>query len=230
MGNFMVRAASGRGERRHDSVGRGRRTVKVDLLCILFIAALAAQAGAQDDAAERKAAVVLAKDELSRSLRAPADTFELVDVVPARWRDSSLGCPEKGVVYAPVLMSGYVVSLRTATARHIVHVGAGRAIVCTAKAAGLPTPDRKGTTTVTGLKRADEARADLAKALKVSIESIVIDFFRGTTWPDARLGCDKEPAPAVRDAISGYVIQLSHRGKTYTFHSDETGPPKQCAG
>jgi hypothetical protein len=202
--------------------------VKVDLLCMVFIAALAAHAGSQDEAL-RQQAVALAKEELGRSLRAAADTFELVDVVPARWRDSSLGCPQKGVVYAPVLTSGYVVGLRTATARHTVHVGAGRAVVCTKESAGPPTPDRKGTTTVTGLNRADEARADLAKTLKVSIETIVIDFFRATTWPDARLGCNKEPPPSVPGTISGYVIQLSHRGKTYTFHSGESGPPKRCA-
>ena len=206
----------------------GARTVKVDLLCMVFIAALAAQAGSQDDAAARKEAVALAKDELAKSLRVAADTLELVDVVAARWRDSSLGCPEKSVVYAPVLTSGYVVGLRSAEVRHYVHVGAGRAVVCAAKAAGLPNPDRKGSTPATGLKRADEARADLAKTLEVSIDRIVIDFFRATTWPDARLGCDKEPAPAVPVPINGYVIQLTHQGKPYTFHSDETGPPRQC--
>jgi hypothetical protein len=203
-------------------------TVKVDLLCMVFVAALAAQAGSQGDAAARTAAVALAKDELARSLRAPTDTFEIIEVTATRWRDSSLGCPEKGVVYAPVLTSGYVVTLRSGATRHTVHVGSGRAVVCTEKLTGPPTPDRDSTTTVTGLKRADDARASLAKTLKVSIDAIVIDFFKPMTWPDARLGCGNAPPPAAPRRTSGYAIQLSHRGQIYTFHSNEEGPPKRC--
>jgi len=186
----------------------------------------------QADDAARQQAVALAKDELARILRASATTIELVDAVATRWRDSALGCPEKGVVYAPVLTSGYIVRLRVGQERHAVHVGSGRAVICAAKTtSGAPPSNRESAATMTGLKRADQARAALATTLNVPVTTIVVDFFRAMSWPDSRLGCDKEPAPtAAPGKISGFLIQLSHRGKTFVFHSDEAGPPKLCAG
>lgn len=198
----------------------------------MFLAASAVPMDSQADDAARKEAVALAKDELGRTLRVSASTIELVEVVATRWRDSALGCPEKGVVYAPVLTSGYIVRLRAGQERHAVHVGSGRAVVCTARTtSGAPATSRESAATMTGLKRADQARAALATTLNVPVTEIVVDFFRAMSWPDSRLGCEKEPAPAATSGrISGFLIQLSHRGKTFVFHSDEAGPPRLCAG
>jgi hypothetical protein len=207
--------------------------VKVTLLCMVFFAASALHMESQADDVARKEAVTIAKDELARTLRASAATIELVEVVARRWRDSALGCPEKGVVYAPVLTSGYIVRLRVGKESHAVHVGSGRAIVCAARrASGAPDANRNSASTMTGLKRADEARAALATTLSVPITEIVVDFFRPASWPDSRLGCDKVPAPPAKPGspISGFLIQLSHRGQTYLYHSDEAGPPRLCAG
>jgi hypothetical protein len=207
--------------------------VKVTLLCMVFFATSALHMESQADDVARKEAVTIAKEELARALRATVATIELVDVVARRWRDSALGCPEKGVVYSPVVTSGYIVRLRVGTESHAVHVGSGRAIVCAARTtSGTPDTARSGAATMTGLKRADEARAALATTLNVPITEIVVDFFRSASWPDSRLGCDKAPAPLAKPGspISGFLIQLSHRGQTFLYHSDESGPPRLCAG
>jgi len=112
--------------------------------------------------------------------------------------------------------------------RLAVHVGAGRAVVCQAASPVAGAGSKLSSSeAVTGLKRAEEARADLAKTLGVPSASIVIDFFRATMWPDSRLGCAGE-APSPAGSVRGFLIQLSSGGKTYEFHSDATNRPRRC--
>src|SRR5262245_19908133 len=94
--------------------------------------------------AERDAAVALAKKQLSAALSVSVDSIELDKAEAVDWPDASLGCPEKGMMYAQMLTPGYRVSLKSAGKPHTVHVGAGRAVVCGARKAGAsPPPARK---------------------------------------------------------------------------------------
>lgn len=172
-------------------------------------------------------AILLAKEELHRSSRVARESMVLVGSSAAEWRDSALGCPERGSVYAPVVTSGYVIKMRAGAELYSVHVGAGRAVICALTAQGGADAKLSSSDAVVGLKRAEEARVDLAKQLDVPASSIVIEWFRPATWPDARLGCPGE-APASRASVRGFLIQLSSRGKKYEFHSDATNRPRRC--
>ena len=192
---------------------------------------LVATAGGQQSA--RDAAIELAKTTLVQEVGAGADELALVSVTEAVWRDSSLGCRERGTVYTPVVTSGYRVTLRVRGVQSVVHVGEGRAVVCRGASAiqrrsppSAPEPSaardskRPSTGAVAGLKLAEQARADLAKKLGVEKDAVTINFFRPAEWPDASLGCPAEGQVYTQQLTKGFTIELSSAGKNYEYHSD----------
>jgi hypothetical protein len=190
-------------------------------------------AAADTQGSSRDAALELAKAALTHEVGASAESLEPIDVAEAVWRDSSLGCPERGTVYTPMMTSGHRVTLSFRGARYVVHVGQGRAVVCRGPAGSRgrvlsPPPgsadpaDAKTapTSAIAGLKLAEQARDDLAKTLSVEKGQVTINFFRPATWPDAGLGCPAEGQVYPKRLTKGFIIELASGGKTYEYHSD----------
>src|SRR3989442_6915675 len=75
-------------------------------------------------------AAALALRTLAAKLSVPIERIKIVSVSPVEWRDSSLGCPERGMVYTPVLTPGYKVTLRAADRDHVVHVARTHVVIC----------------------------------------------------------------------------------------------------
>ena len=91
---------------------------------IVFL--LGAMTAAAD--AERDAAVALAKKQLGTALGVAEDAIELDKAEAVDWSDASLGCPEKGMMYAQVITPGHKVSLKAGgfglnltAASHVIH-------------------------------------------------------------------------------------------------------------
>src|SRR5438093_13182170 len=95
------------------------------VMVIAVLAAFAQQPGKPD--AE---AAALARRTLAAKLSVPIERIKIVSVSPVEWRDSSLGCPERGMVYTQVLTSGYKVTLRAAEREHAVHVAGHHVVIC----------------------------------------------------------------------------------------------------
>ena len=93
-------------------------------LSLLVLLGMAAEPDA------KAAAVTRAREELAKALEVKADALALEKAEAVDWPDASLGCPEPGHMYAQVITPGYRVLLKRGDARHEVHVGAGRAVVC----------------------------------------------------------------------------------------------------
>ena len=190
-----------------------------------------ATAGSQGS--PQDAAIALAKATLAQAAGGAADEAVLVSITDAVWRDSSLGCPERGNVYTPVMTSGYRVTLSLRGTPYVVHVGQGRAVVCGSAARAMtrvppPPSDASAaresklpsTSAVAGLKLAEQARADLAKKLGVEKDAVTINFFRPAEWPDASLGCPAEGQVYAQQLTKGFTIELASAGKNYEYHSD----------
>lgn len=186
-------------------------------IAALLLLLLGTSMGSSNDQ-RREESIRLAQQALSRDLGVGLEEISVRDVVRADWRDSSLGCPQKGMRYAPVLASGYRVILEVAGHAHEVHVAGDQAVRCDG------TPGGPGPPTVTSLETAAKlsrmARKDLSSRLKVAEEAISITFIRPTTWPDASLGCPQPGATYAQGAIRGFRIELRSGGKTHRYHTD----------
>jgi hypothetical protein len=79
---------------------------------------------------QKAAAVARARHLVASKLKIAKDELVQESVQPATWPDSSLGCPEKGRMYAQMVTSGYKIVLSAAGHKHEVHVAGPRAVLC----------------------------------------------------------------------------------------------------
>jgi len=96
------------------------------LMAVLLLGV--AMAAVEDS--QRDAAVALAKKTLSRALSMSGDAIRVEKAEAVDWPDASLGCPEKGMIYAQMITPGHKVELKAGGKTYLVHVGDGRAVVC----------------------------------------------------------------------------------------------------
>jgi hypothetical protein len=155
----------------------------------------------------------LARRTLAAKLSVPIDRIRIVSVSPAEWRDSSLGCPERGMMYTQVLTSGYKVRLRDGDREHEVHVAAGQAVICGSRAESkLPSA-----TLISGsLKAGDAVRA--AVAARMRIESARVRII--STRP-AR--SDSRPCPAAPPEPTGaaFIVDAQAETQTFRYYTDD---------
>lgn len=70
--------------------------------------------------------VTQAKEDLAERLAVDAAGIEVIETQEVVWRDSSLGCPQPGMVYAQVLTDGMLVRLRHGESVYEYHSGGNR--------------------------------------------------------------------------------------------------------
>ncbi len=58
------------------------------------------------------AQVTQAKQDLAKRLSVQTSQIELVSFQPVSWADSSLGCPQPGMMYSQIVTDGYRIQLR----------------------------------------------------------------------------------------------------------------------
>ncbi|MEJ2555265.1 MAG: hypothetical protein P8186_03345 [Anaerolineae bacterium] len=74
-------------------------------------------------------AVRLAREDLARKLGVAPEAIRLVSVEAVEWRDTSLGCPQPGMMYAQVITPGYRVLLEAKGKKYDYHTDTGRFVV-----------------------------------------------------------------------------------------------------
>ncbi len=168
----------------------------------------------QERKAESDAAAALARRTLAAQLSVPADEIKIVSLSPAQWRDSSLGCPERGMVYTPVLTSGYEVKARDSNREHVVHVSGGRAVVCSAQS----DPKQPSAATIsTSLKAADAVRKVLAARLATEPARVRIVSTR-----PFRASSTSCPALTVPPKGAASIVEAEATGQTFRYYVDDT--------
>lgn len=187
-------------------------TITLSVAKMGWAIALAAQS--PSPVTPQEEAVRLAREALGSRLEVKAEQIMVQETVAREWPDSSLGCPEKGMVYTPSLVPGFQVRLRWEDRIFDLRVGAGRAIVCE-----RPDEASRAGLTSAAVRLYKMARKDLAERLKLEEKAVKVDVVRATTWPDERLGCPG-PAPEAPREVRGFKIELTAAGKSYTYHAD----------
>ena len=69
-----------------------------------------------------------AKDDLAQRLSIAITQINIVDAKEATWSNSSLGCPQPGMLYADVLTPGYLILLSANGQDYEYHAGKGSVI------------------------------------------------------------------------------------------------------
>lgn len=103
--------------------------------------------------AQAEKAVAWAQADMAAQLEVAIDQIAIVSVEFVQWRDSSLGCPQPGMMYAQVITPGYRILLQSGEKLYEYHSsqGSDRAILCQSSDAsdrdrpGLSPPTRTPT-------------------------------------------------------------------------------------
>jgi len=163
-------------------------------------------------------ALTLAKETLAKELGVDEEEITVERAEPVRWRDTSLGCPQKGMMYAQVITPGYRVWLQVEGKTYDVHVGSGRAVVCESASKVVKTPPPAEV--VAAARMYELARQDLAARLSVAVEDVKGNFVKPTTWPDTSLGCPQAGEVYAQVLTEGFLIELEFEGQTCEYHTD----------
>jgi len=71
-----------------------------------------------------------ATSDLATKLNIDSSTIKVVSVTEHDWGDTSLGCPEKGKMYAQVITPGFIIVLTAGGNKYIYHSGGKSVITC----------------------------------------------------------------------------------------------------
>lgn len=78
-----------------------------------------------------EAALAAAKADLSQLISVSADQITLVSMEAKQWSDTSLGCPQEGMMYAQVITPGYLIILAAQSQQYEYHTDqAANVVLC----------------------------------------------------------------------------------------------------
>jgi hypothetical protein len=200
-------------------MSRSKRPCQCDLhvfrllaIVIMTGCTVAWAAGGQPAKPEADAAA-LARKTLAEKLLQPIEAITVVRVSPAEWRDTSLGCPERGVRYQPVLTAGYQVRLRDSEREHTVHVAGGRAVVCSSKADARLS---SAPFVAASIKAGDAVRAALAKTLGIDPSQVRVV----STRPARSASSNCLSAPQAPNGTA-YLVEAEADGRKFLYYADD---------
>ncbi|MBN1874997.1 MAG: hypothetical protein JXA33_12265, partial [Anaerolineae bacterium] len=153
---------------------------------------------------------------------APED-LEILSMAETTWNDTSLGCPQPDMVYAQILVSGWLIRLQDAAGNEYeIHTGKDMEpfIVCdTGTTIIRPLPDRPPQSN----PAVDAAIRWLAENKNISSETVLVKSIESVQWPDSCLGCPQTKETCLMVVTPGYRIVLLSEDQTYELYTDEIG-------
>jgi hypothetical protein len=158
-------------------------------------------------------AAALARRSLAAKLSMPVERIKIASVSPVEWRDSSLGCPERGMMYTQVLTSGYKVTLRDGDREHVVHVAGTHVVFCSSQTESKLAP----AALISGSLKAGEAvRSALGARLKIDPGRVRIVSTR-----PAR--SDSRPCAAAPSEPTGaaFIVDAQAETQTFRYYTDD---------
>jgi hypothetical protein len=174
------------------------------------------------DAKRRADAEKLAKTTLAKSRSIAPASMEVESAEAVQWQDTSLGCPEPGMMYAQRLVSGYKVVLRASGKSYAVHTGEGNAVVCDQSAPQAATEVAQIPPDVQAYRLAREAAA---AARGVPADRILLKRARplGPSDPRCRMPEGRKP-----DGGAVYIVELMLGDEILYYAADKlTATPCQ---
>jgi hypothetical protein len=181
-------------------------------MCVVAIV-VAGVASAQDRAVAAKEAAGLARRTAAERLPLPIERLVVVRTTPAEWRDSSLGCPARGMVYTPALVSGYTVTLRDGEREHVVHVAGGRAVLC-----GSQGDPKQSPLPQLAASRKAGAAVQAALAARLDIDTGAVRVVSTRVMSSDAPECGAAPSAG---AGAAFLVEARAMDRTYRYYADD---------
>lgn len=167
--------------------------------------------------------VALAKAHLAERIGVSVSEITVTEIEEAEWRNSSLGCPQPGMMYLQVITPGFRVVLEAGGVAYEYHSDKGaRVIPCEGPRKGRPyavvTPS---VVTPSGPKSSiDMARLDLAGREGITPEDVEVVSVENVDWPDTSLGCPQPGMMYAQVITPGKRVVLAIGEARYEYHTD----------
>ena len=149
------------------------------------------------------------------------DSLKHLSETPRVWRDTSLGCPQPGMVYAQVLTDGWLFVFETSDGIEIpVHAerGLNKYIICTEE---VNTDSKEENSDLRMLPVLQTAIRQLSESLGVPESNIDFLGFESKLWPNSCLGCAGSEENCLMVVTPGYKVQFAVDGRGYTLHTND---------
>ena len=184
---------------------------------------LLARALGMEEPMNQEQATTAATHAASKYLNLPPEQFSVQNARAVDWPDSSLGCPQPGMMYLQVITPGFKVMLKAGEEIYPVHVGGTRAVVCARTAGDSPGPKAQAAQAKVDLLH--RARARLAAMLDVDAANIQVNAIRAGHFGDAP-GC---LGGARKEKTGGKRVELTYAGRRYEYSAD-ADEVQECVG
>jgi hypothetical protein len=180
-------------------------------------------------ATESEAAVAAAAAHIAQYLGVDERDILVQFVEAVDWPDSSLGCPQPGMVYAQFITPGYRVLLEADGQAYEIHTDTRQtAVLCDQEGSEMVVPPTS-TTVDPGLEPLIVlAKEDLAARLSIAESAIDVLEAIAVVWPNAGLGCPQPGMAYKQIPMDGSLIRLQANGKVYEYHSGGGRDPFLC--
>ncbi len=167
--------------------------------------------------------IKIARRLLAEDIGVEADQLDVVSVKPVQWRNSSLGCPQKGMNYLDVITPGYQVKLRAGDTYYYVHTNENgdQALVCHDETEKADQAESIETDLSVEVKAA--ATDLLATELGVAAADVRVVSAEFVQWRDSSLGCPQPGEGYLQVITPGYRIELKADGSTHYVHTNQDG-------
>jgi hypothetical protein len=166
---------------------------------------------------EAEQVVRLAIEDLVGRLDLAPEAIQLVSVEAVEWPDTSLGCPQPGMMYAQVITPGFLVILEAGGEGYAYHTNrADQVVLC------QPQEDGEDAKSPTEAEEAIQlGREDLAHRLGLAPEAIQLVSVEAVEWSDTSLGCPQPGMMYAQVITPGFLVILEGEGERYTYHTDQ---------
>ncbi|NIM95906.1 MAG: hypothetical protein GTO18_19580 [Anaerolineales bacterium] len=186
--------------------------------------------------------------DLAARLNVSEEKIDVVKVESVEWPDTSLGCPQPGIMYADVIIPGHNVVMIVNQDIYEYHEGSGQEIICgqggqliIAQSAekvtteGLPAVPTIMMEEIIIPPYSDEldkliniAKQDLVRRLDISLEMIDVAQIEKAEWEDTSFGCGDPSLVRHPVSIPGFRIVLSYSEWNYIYHTDRNSGVIYC--
>jgi pyruvate/2-oxoglutarate dehydrogenase complex dihydrolipoamide acyltransferase (E2) component len=194
-----------------------------------------------------------AQQRLAAHLGVDASTLTLQSAGAQTWNDGAIGCPAPDIMYAQVIIEGYLLTFSDGSATYAVHTGETPPtfVLCDNRQpinlnTGAAAPSQEGEILpqeplpdlpVAG----DEVQLDdsnrplvekaqqmLSQELGVGVEDVALVKIESMMWNDSGLGCAEPDKAYMQVIVPGYQITLEAQGETYRYNTDMGSQVVRC--